>query len=108
MLLGEALGGFAFDGPLPAPGGFTHYLDPVRSLTRIGHAYAIVLALMLLFAGEARPAPSPGGLLMVGALVTLALLALVAVAGVPPGWLVPGPLLVAVAALLLGARKVPE
>lgn len=109
MLLGEALGGFAFDGPLPAPGGFTHYLDPARSLTRIGHAYAIVLALMLLFAREDGRPPSRGGeLLMVGVLISLGLLVLVAVAGVPPGWLAPGPALVAVAAIGLGARKVPE
>ena len=111
MVLGQLMGGYAFDGPLPAPPAFAGYLDFARSLARIGHAYAILLGLLALFADEIEPGPRRRQgmiLLTAGTIITLAAMGLVAGHLLPGGWLAPGPLLVAAAALVLATGKVPE
>jgi hypothetical protein len=111
MLVGQMMGGYAFDGPLPAPPAFTQYLDFARSLARIGHAYAILLGLLALFADQVAPGLSRRAgmvLLAAGTGCTLAAMGLVAAQVLPAAWLAPGPALVAVAALVLATAKVPE
>lgn len=111
MVLGQLMGGYAFDGPLPAPPAFAGYLDFARSLARIGHAYAILLGLLALFAAEVAPGPERRiGLVLLGAGTATTLLAMTLVAAhlLPGGWLTPGPALVALAALVLARAKVPE
>lgn len=111
MALGQVLGGFAFDGPLPAPAAFTGYLDFVRSLVRIGHAYAIVLALLALFAEESGRTPDRSRgltLLVAGSVITLMAMGLVAARLAPAAWLTPGPVLVALATAVIGTEKVPK
>jgi len=110
MVVGMLLGGFAFDGPLPAPAAFSGYLDPVRSLTRYGHAYAIVLGLLALFT---RPTPVAGLrrfaplILAVGALITLGGMVVAALLPAASLILMAGPALVAVTSLLiLGSESV--
>jgi di/tricarboxylate transporter len=100
MVVGLLLGGFAFEGPLPAPAVFTGYLDPMRSLTRLGHAYAIVLGMLMLFLpSHARPLTLT--LLIAGTLTTLAGMVAVAMMQAPAVLLAPGPGLAAVSALLM-------
>lgn len=110
MVVGLLLGGFAFEGPLPAPAAFTGYLDPVRSLTRLGHAYAIVLGLLMLFLpSHARPVIP--ALLVAGTLTTLAGMTAVAALEAPAVALALGPGLASASALLMlgegraGARR---
>jgi hypothetical protein len=110
MVVGLLLGGFAFEGPLPAPAAFTGYLDPVRSLTRLGHAYAIVLGLLMLFLpSHARPVIPT--LLVAGTLTTLAGMTAVAALQAPAVALALGPGLASASALLMlgegraGARR---
>ncbi|MCC2669634.1 MAG: hypothetical protein K0Q72_2105, partial [Armatimonadetes bacterium] len=60
MVVGQLMGGYAFDGPLPPPPAFGHYNDFVRRLSRLGHAYAILLGLLALFAAvRLRTHPDP-------------------------------------------------
>lgn len=110
MLVGQGMGGFAFAGPLPAPAGFGQYQEFVRSLVRTGHAYAILLALLVLFAHWHRSNSRPKGLrlLLTGTVVTLGAMVLAAVRVLPPVGLALGPVLIALAALLLAVEKVPE
>lgn len=111
MVMGQLMGGYAFDGPLPAPPAFGGYLDFARSLARIGHAYAILLGLLALFAAEVAPGPLRRvGLALLGAGTATTLLAMTLVAAhlLPGGWLAPGPALVALAAVVLARGKVPE
>jgi hypothetical protein len=110
MVLGQLMGGYAFDGPLPAPPAFTGYLDFARSLARIGHAYAIQLGLLALFADEVAPGPARQfgyHLLAVGSAFTLAAMTLVASGLLPGVWLAPGPALVALAVVVLACEKSP-
>jgi hypothetical protein len=111
MVMGQLMGGYAFDGPLPAPPAFAGYLDFARSLARIGHAYAILLGLLALFAAEVAPGPERRvGLTLLGAGTATTLLAMTLVAArlLPGGWLAPGPGLVALAAVVLVRGKVPK
>lgn len=111
MLVGQLMGGYAFDGPLPAPPAFTGYLDFVRTLARIGHAYAILLGLLALFAAELEPSPHRRvglTLLALGSALTLTAMVLVATGLLAGGWLAPGPAIVALAAVILATGKVPE
>lgn len=56
MVLGLLLGGFAFEGPLPAPRHMGDYHDALRSLLRVGHAYAVIGGVMVLLSlGPAPP-----------------------------------------------------
>jgi len=111
MGVGQLMGGYAFDGPLPAPPAFTGYLDFARSLARIGHAYAILLGLLALFAADLEPGPLRRvglNMLAIGTAFTLTAMALVAAGLLPGAWLAPGPAVVALAVLILARGKVPE
>ena len=61
MLVGVFVGVYAFEGPLPAPAGMTSYSEPARLLVRLGHAYAVLLGIALLWAAgpmKGRPPPA--------------------------------------------------
>jgi hypothetical protein len=101
--VGLLMGLYAFDGPLPAPAFLGGYIDFARRLSRLGHAYAVVLGLLAVFlAREPAAAWARLGvpLFFAGSLVTLAVIPVVALA---PG-LVPllggGPAVTAVGVLL--------
>ena len=49
MAVGLALGGWSFDGPLPAPPGFESYTASARQAVRLGHADAVLFGLLLLY-----------------------------------------------------------
>jgi hypothetical protein len=108
MGAGLLIGLYAFDGPLPAPAVFDGYNDFARRLTRLGHAYCIVLGLLSIFLARESD-PSPAGprvrragvaLLVAGSVLTLFVLSLVAASVLSTSWLAAGPALVAVALLL--------
>lgn len=114
MVVGLLVGGYAFDGPLRSPEFMGAYNDFTRRVTRLGHAYCIVLGLLTIFvarlrASDAAPTRSFAAgraMLVVGTVVTLLMLGLRAVEAVPPGALSVGPLVVAIGvAACLGARS---
>jgi hypothetical protein len=101
--VGLLMGLYAFDGPLPAPAFLDGYSAFARRLSRLAHAYAVVLGILAVFlAREPAPARARLGvpLFVAGSLCTLAAVLVVALA---PG-LVPllsgGPALTALAVLL--------
>jgi hypothetical protein len=108
MGVGLMIGMYAFDGPLPAPTPLEHYNDFVRRLTRLDHAYCIVLGLTsILIAREQEEGYSSSWLfrtgrvfLVAGIVVTLTAAVVLAVADLPTSILSPGPLLVVVGAFL--------
>ena len=95
MIVGQLMGGYAFDGPLPAPPEFGHYNDFVRRLSRLGHAYAILLALLALFTAS-RARSQPGLPLILPTVVTLTVIVLVAAGMLPVSALALGPALVVI------------
>ena len=101
LLFGLLMGMYAFDGPLPAPEFVESYDGFVRRLTRLGHAYAIVLGMLALFvAGQQGGCYARGlrpKLLVLASLVTVLTVVVVAVGGLPVGALSVGPALVALA-----------
>ena len=54
MGVGLFMGLYAFNGPVPAPPHFTDYNDFVRRLSRLGHAYLILIGLLSLFIASER------------------------------------------------------
>jgi hypothetical protein len=111
MGAGLLMGLYAFDGPLPAPDFLGHYNDFARRLSRLAHAYCIVLGLVSIFLARElhREDPLRGlrrlgvPLLVVGGALTVILIGVEAAFGLPTGLLAPGPALVALAlALCLG------
>jgi hypothetical protein len=103
MQAGLFMGLYAFDGPLPSPLG--DYNEFARRLSRLGHAYCIVLGLAAVFLAREmergwHPVVSEkvgGALLAAASVVTVVLIAAVAAFGLPTGVLGVGPALVAVA-----------
>jgi hypothetical protein len=102
MGIGLLIGMYAFDGPLPAPSHFEGYNNFVRRLSRLDHAYCIVLGLVGIFvAREAH-----GGyalawwfrlgqpLLVVGMVLMLVAVILLAATDLPTYWMLPGPVVV--------------
>ena len=99
MSLGLLLGLYAFDGPFPAPPYQGQYNGFFRRLTRLGHAYCIVLGLLAILVAQVSASRLAAGLLVAGSCLTLLDIGLVA------GWpeatpvLGAGPLLIALALL---------
>lgn len=107
MGVGLLIGMYAFDGPLPSPmGGYNAF---PRRLSRLDHAYSIVLGMTCLFAGrwQAVHRPTPGferlasPLLVGGTVVTISGVLLVGVAPLSPAALGVGPTLIVAALIAL-------
>jgi hypothetical protein len=106
MCIGLLTGLYAFDGPLPAPPTQTEYNEFTRRLTRLGHAYAIVLGMLAILTARTAAGRWPATLLVTGTCMTLAAIA------VQPFWpflwlLTLGPILVVLALGLTIVRKTP-
>jgi hypothetical protein len=105
---GLLMGMYAFDGPMPAPPFLDGYNDFVRRLSRLGHAYCIVLGLLSVYvarlAGGDASGWRPGRVgivcLVTGTVVTLVVIVGVAASLLTTPWLGLGPALVAVALLV--------
>ncbi len=103
---GLLIGMYAFDGPLPAPPTQKDYHDFYRRLTRLGHAYTIVLGLLAILIARTSTGRWPAILLIAGSCVTLLSLAAQVVRPVP--WLLSvGPALVALSLIVPGVKKTP-
>jgi hypothetical protein len=116
MAVGLLMGLYAFDGPLPSPEFLGGYNDFARRLSRLGHAYAIVLGLLGIFVARemntrelsvpkreysaSRAASMGVPLLVVGSIITIVVILLVAGMVLPTRLLGLGPALVAVATIL--------
>ena len=116
MAMGLLMGLYAFDGPFPSPEFLGAYNDFARRLSRLGHAYAIVLGLLGIFVARelntrepdplgqkylARGAGSVGvPLLVAGSIITIVVIVLVASMALPTRLLGLGPALIAVATVL--------
>ncbi len=61
MAVGLALGGWSFDGPLPAPPGFESYTASARQAVRLGHADAVLFGLLLLYSRSGSWLPAGAG-----------------------------------------------
>jgi len=111
MGAGLFMGLYAFDGPVPAPGPLAGYNDFVRRLSRLAHAYCIVLGLLTIFIARLPDSGYPASwlrrlgvpLLVAGTVATLLAIGLLAGADLPTSVLSPGPILVATATLLCAA-----
>jgi hypothetical protein len=114
MQVGLLMGLYAFDGPVPAPSYLGEYNDFPRRLSRLGHAYAIVLGMLSIFLSRemargwhpvvSRKDSVP--LLIAASVITILFIALTAASVAPTGALALGPALVAVGLVtcLLPAR----
>jgi hypothetical protein len=102
--VGLLVGMYAFDGPLPAPPTQEVYNGFARRLTRLAHAYCIILGLLAILAARREARPVVQGLLVVSSCLTLAAIGLEAVWPEAPWLLAGGPALVVVA---LAVAKVP-
>jgi hypothetical protein len=99
MAAGLLMGLYAFDGPLAAPAFLGAYNDYARRLSRLGHAYCIVLGLLSIFlARELEKSPSANWqrrlgvpLLVAGSITTVAGVLLLACFELPVGTLRLGP-----------------
>jgi hypothetical protein len=111
MVLGLLMGGYAFDGPLPAPAPLAEYGALMRRLLRAGHSDAMTLSLLGIFASRALPegqiARRGRALVAIAGLVTLFGLGLFGLALVPAPILAVGPALAAGSAgfAMLESRK---
>jgi hypothetical protein len=113
MGIGLFMGMYAFDGPVPAPGPLAGYNDYVRRLSRLAHAYCIILGLLsILIARESNGGYAPTWpvrlskiLLVAGTVTTLGMILLLAMVDLPLNVLIPGPALVTVALILCLAPK---
>ena len=115
--LGLLMSMYAFDGPFSAPGFIGEYNDFARALLRLGHAYAIVLGILIIFVArelvdtqDRTPVGRTGAYLLVsGSVVTVAAISLVGVGGLPVAALGVGPGLVAVGtAICVGVHSLRE
>lgn len=103
MNVGLLIGMYAFDGPLSAPEFIGGYNEFVRRLSRLGHAYCIVLGLLAILLARQSAGRLATVLLLAGTVVTEVGIVLL------PFWpdataiLAPGPALVALS-LLDGVR----
>jgi hypothetical protein len=109
---GLLMGLYAFDGPAPTPAFLGPYNDFPRRLSRLAHAYGIILGVISIFLARAQEAYAPGGprdrlgvpVLLAGSVVTLLALGLVAASVLSTAWLAPGPVLVAAGLVLCLGR----
>jgi hypothetical protein len=108
MVAGMLMGAYAFDGPFQPPQFLGAYNDFARRLSRLGHAYAIVLGLTSIFVAR-RLARMPGPhrlerpgvlLLMMGTLTTVVAILALPAAYLPTWILSIGPAMVAAAVVL--------
>lgn len=104
MSVGLLIGFYAFDGPLPAPEFVGSYNDFVRRLSRLGHAYCIVLGLLAIVVARQSVGRLGEILLMVGSCVTILNIVLLAFLKAPSIILAPGPAVVALA-LIVGVQS---
>jgi hypothetical protein len=108
MGTGLVMGLYAFDGPLPAPPFLGVYNDFARRLSRLGHAYCIVLGLLSIFLARESEKPcslwcvSRSGVVLTvtGTVLTLAMILLAASSFVSTTWLAVGPAVVTLALLV--------
>jgi hypothetical protein len=108
MQAGLLMGLYAFDGPFPSPDFLGDYNDWPRRLSRLGHAYCILLGLLSIFLSrEMEQGQHPAirrrlgvPLLMTGSTVTVVVIALLPSSGWPTETLTVGPVLVTAALLL--------
>ena len=103
MAAGLFMGLYAFDGPVPTPDFLGAYNDWPRRLSRLGHAYCIILGLLSIFLARAAPAGRRAvaeWFLAASAAATLLVIVLVAVCVLPTAALAAGPLMVAASTLL--------
>jgi hypothetical protein len=108
MGVGLLMGLYAFDGPLPDPCFIGGYSDFARRLSRLGHAYCIVLGLVSIYIAREVDADRPPrstrrvgiSLLVAGTLLTIVVQCLVAASSLPVVALGAGPALVALALIL--------
>jgi hypothetical protein len=97
------MGLYAFDGPLPAPDFLGAYNDIGRRLSRLAHAYCIVLGLLSIFLAREIAGKRPGGwpvrlgvgLVLAGSVLTVSVVLLLESLGLPLELLRVGPALVA-------------
>ncbi len=118
MGVGQFMGTYAFDGPLPAPTFLGGYNDFARRLLRLGHMYAIILGIAGIFASRearagknaARGVAWQAWILGAGAVVTLSGIGPVATGALPASALSVGPAIVALAmvAVLVRSIRQPE
>jgi 4-amino-4-deoxy-L-arabinose transferase-like glycosyltransferase len=108
MAAGLFMGLYAFDGPFPSPTFLGAYNDFPRRLSRLGHAYCIVLGLLSIFVARSLDKSSTDAwsrrlgvpLLVAASIVTVALIALVGTLNLPVNLLSPGPGAVSIATVL--------
>jgi hypothetical protein len=101
--VGLLVGLYAFDGPLPTPEFVGGYKDFVRRLSRLGHAYCVVLGLLAILLARQGASHVAAWILVAGSSVTLLCIGLLTFLDLTTTILAPGPVLV-VLALLLGIR----
>lgn len=115
MAVGLCMGLYAFDGPFPAPDFFRGYNDFARRLSRLGHAYCIVLGLLSIFIAREMDANRAdfrrkrvgAALLAAASALTIIVIFLVAISVLPTTALAVGPALVAAAsAICLAPYKI--
>jgi hypothetical protein len=104
---GLTIGLYAFDGPLPAPAFIGEYNDFVRRLTRLGHAYCIVLGLLAIIFSRIRAGALASVLLLAGGALLLSAVVIVSIVQQPTTLLAPGAALVALAMLAGWRWRVP-
>jgi hypothetical protein len=108
MGVGMVIGGYAFDGPLPAPEAMTAYNDHPRRLLRLGHAYAIILGLLWIMAARPRDEDRRDAwverlgvpVLVAGSLATLGMILLAGVLDLAGAALAAGPALLTAGLIL--------
>jgi len=103
MNVGLLIGLYAFDGPLPAPEFVGSYNEFVRRLSRLGHAYCIVLGLLAILLARQSAGRLVAFLLLAGSGVTVLGIVLLAFCPEATAILAPGPALV-VLALVAGVH----
>ena len=105
---GLVMGLYAFDGPFPTPEFLGDYNEFARRLVRLAHSYCVVLGMLAIFvARELVPAPGRTGiqgvgmpLLVVGGIVTIAVMLLHMQVQLPESTLGVGPGIVTIATLM--------
>jgi hypothetical protein len=108
MGVGLMMGLYAFDGPLPDPDFIGAYSEFPRRLSRLGHAYCIVLGLVSIYIAREVDAGRPPvstrrvgiALLVAGTILTIVVQFLVAAEWLPVIVLAVGPALVALSLML--------
>jgi hypothetical protein len=103
MAAGLLIGTYAFDGPLPTPDFMGIYNAWPRRLTRLGHAYCILLGLLSIFLARRAPVkqrPAAEWLLALAGGATLLVITLVGMNLLPTAALAVGPGAVTISILL--------